>query len=209
MRSRAEIKIDAKRKLNAYWKIPVLVCAIIFLVTAILSGFEGSFGTLIYFLFSSVASVYSSMLYLNVAKNDNLDPVDFSWMQVSKEKLLKCLIYSALMSIGTFLITYLGNLVGPLTAFLVSIFILILEIYLSFSVLVILDTDAPIVDAIKISMNLIEGNFFGVIVFGLSFLGWFILGGITFGIGFLWIFPYFSISFANYYLELKRTKSII
>ena len=209
MRSRAEIKIDAKRKLNAYWKIPVLVCAIIFLVTAILSGFEGSFGTLIYFLFSSVASVYSSMLYLNIAKNDNLDPVDFSWMQVSKEKLLKCLIYSALMSIGTFLITYLGNLVGPLTAFLVSIFILILEIYLSFSVLVILDTDAPIVDAIKISMNLIEGNFFGVIVFGLSFLGWFILGGITFGIGFLWIFPYFSISFANYYLELKRTKSII
>lgn len=209
MRSRAEIKIDAKRKLNAYWKIPVLVCAIIFLVTAILSGFEGSFGTLIYFLFSSVASVYSSMLYLNVAKNDNLDPVDFSWIQVSKEKLLKCLIYSALMSIGTFLITYLGNLVGPLTAFLVSIFILILEIYLSFSVLVILDTDAPIVDAIKISMNLIEGNFFGVIVFGLSFLGWFILGGITFGIGFLWIFPYFSISFANYYLELKRTKSII
>ena len=209
MRSRAEIKMDAKRKLNAYLKIPVLVCAIIFLVTAILSGFEGSFGTLIYFLFSSVASVYSSMLYLNVAKNDNLDPVDFSWMQVSKEKLLKCLIYSALMSIGTFLITYLGNLVGPLTAFLVSIFILILEIYLSFSVLAILDTDAPIVDAIKISMNLIEGNFFGVIVFGLSFLGWFILGGITFGIGFLWIFPYFSISFANYYLELKRTKSII
>ena len=209
MRSRAEIKIDAKRKLNAYWKIPVLVCAIIFLVTAILSGFEGSFGTLIYFLFSSVASVYSSMLYLNVAKNDNLDPVDFSWMQVSKEKLLKCLIYSALMSIGTFLITYLGNLVGPLTAFLVSIFILILEIYLSFSVLVILDTDAPIVDAIKISMNLIEGNFFGVIVFGLSFLGWFILGGITFGIGFLWIFPYFSISFANYYLELRRNKPMI
>ena len=209
MRSRAEIKIDAKRKLNAYWKIPVLVCAIIFLVTAILSIFEGSFGTLISFLFSSVASVYSSMLYLNVAKNDNLDPVDFSWMQVSKEKLLKCLIYSALMSIGTFLITYLGNLVGPLIAFLVSIFILILEIYLSFSVLAILDTDTPIVDAIKISMNLIEGNFFGVIVFGLSFLGWFILGGITLGIGFLWIFPYFSISFANYYLELKRTKSII
>lgn len=209
MRSRAEIKMDAKRKLNAYLKIPVLVCAIIFLVTAILSIFEGRFGTLISFLFSSVASVYSSMLYLNIAKNDNLDPVDFSWMQVSKEKLLKCLIYSALMSIGTFLITYLGNLVGPLTAFLVSIFILILEIYLSFSVLVILDTDAPIVDAIKISMNLIEGNFFGVIVFGLSFLGWFILGGITFGIGFLWIFPYFSISFANYYLELKRTKSII
>ena len=209
MRSRAEIKIDAKRKLNAYWKIPVLVCAVIFLVTAILSIFEGRFGTLISFLFSSVASVYSSMLNLNVAKNDNLDPVDFSWMQVSKEKLLKCLIYSALMSIGTFLITYLGNLVGPLTAFLVSIFILILEIYLSFSVLAILDTDAPIVDGIKISMNLIEGNFFGVIVFGLSFLGWFILGGITLGIGFLWIFPYFSISFANYYLELKRTKSII
>lgn len=209
MRSRSELKSDAKRKLNAYWKIPVLVSGIIIILTAIFERFTGTVGTVLGFVFTSVASVYSSMLFLNIAKNDNLDPVELSWMNVSSEKLLKCLIYSALMSLGTSLITLLAQIVNPLIAALVSIFILVLEVYLSFSVMAILDTNAPILNAVRISMDLIQSNFINTIVFGLSFLGWFILGGITFGIGLLWVFPYFSISFANYYLELKNHKKTI
>ena len=81
--------------------------------------------------------------------------------------------------------------------------------YLSFSILAILDTDAPILNAIQISMDLVTGNFFKIIVFGLSFVGWFILGILTMGIGLVWVLPYFSISFANYYLELRRNKPMI
>lgn len=212
MRSRAELKIDAKKKLNAYWKVPILVSIIIILISGLISLLqEGSptMSTVLSFLFLSVAGVYSSMLYLNIAKNDNLDPVEFSWMNVSKEKLLKCLIYSALMYIGTFLISFLGSVVGVFIAALASIFIMILEVYLSFSILAILDTDAPILNSVQISMDLVTGNFFKIIVFGLSFVGWFMLGILTMGIGLVWVFPYFSISFANYYLELRRNKPMI
>ena len=74
MRSRAELKIDAKKKLNAYWKVPILVSIIIILISGLISLLqEGSptMSTVLSFLFLSVAGVYSSMLYLNIAKNDN------------------------------------------------------------------------------------------------------------------------------------------
>lgn len=38
MRSRSEVKKDAKRKLNAYWNIPVVVTIAVFLIEAIVSG---------------------------------------------------------------------------------------------------------------------------------------------------------------------------
>ena len=95
-----------------------------------------------------------------------------------------------------------------LAGFLLAIFVAVLEVYLSFSVLIILDTDVPILNAIKSSMDLIEGRFWDVVIFSLSFIPWFLLGVVTFGIGLVWIFPYFGISFANYYLELKYNKQL-
>lgn len=148
------------------------------------------------------------MLFLRIAKNDNLEKVTFSWMNIPSEKLIKCVVYSLIMALGTTLIQYVGEWVGPLAGFLLAIFVAVLEVYLSFSVLIILDTDVPILNAIKSSMDLIEGRFWDVVIFSLSFIPWFLLGVVTFGIGLVWIFPYFGISFANYYLELKYNKQL-
>ena len=196
MRSRSEVKKDAKRKLNAYWNIPVVVTIAVFLIEAIVSG-----------IFRN-ASVFTTMLFLRIAKNDNLEKVTFSWMNIPSEKLIKCVVYSLIMALGTTLIQYVGEWVGPLAGFLLAIFVAVLEVYLSFSVLIILDTDVPILNAIKASMDLIEGRFWDVVIFSLSFIPWFLLGVVTFGIGLVWIFPYFGISFANYYLELKYNKQL-
>ena len=211
MRSRAQIKQDAKRKLNAYWTVPVFATLLVIFLSALITGLlrDNLLGSSLETIVSTIANVFLTTLFLNIAKNDNFDKVQFSWMNVSGLKLLKCLVYSLLMSLGITVIQYVASSLGILIAAVVSIFVAVLEIYLSFSILAILDTDAPIFNAIKISVNLIEGNFFNTILFGLSFIGWFILGAFTFGIGLLWVFPYFSISYANYYLELKKHSKIL
>ena len=211
MRSRSEVKKDAKRKLNAYWNIPVVVTIAVFLIEAIVSGIFRNAS--LYYVISTLATaftgVFTTMLFLRIAKNDNLEKVTFSWMNIPSEKLIKCVVYSLIMALGTTtLIQYVGEWVGPLAGFLLAIFVAVLEVYLSFSVLIILDTDVPILNAIKSSMDLIEGRFWDVVIFSLSFIPWFLLGVVTFGIGLVWIFPYFGISFANYYLELKYNKQL-
>ena len=210
MRSRSDVKKDAKRKLNAYWNIPVVVTIAVFLIEAIVSGIfrNASLYYVISTLVTAFTGVFTTMLFLRIAKNDNLEKVTFSWMNIPSEKLIKCVVYSLIMALGTTLIQYVGEWVGPLAGFLLAIFVAVLEVYLSFSVLIILDTDVPILNAIKASMDLIEGRFWDVVIFSLSFIPWFLLGVITFGIGLVWIFPYFGISFANYYLELKYNKQL-
>ena len=37
-----------------------------------------------------------------------------------------------------------------------------------------------------------------------SFTGWIILGAFTFGILYLWLFPYMSVTLANFYDEIKK-----
>ena len=210
MRSRSEVKKDAKRKLNAYWNIPVVVTIAVFLIEAIVSGIfrNASLYYVISTLVTAFTGVFTTMLFLRIAKNDNLEKVTFSWMNIPSEKLIKCVVYSLIMALGTTLIQYVGEWVGPLAGFLLAIFVAVLEVYLSFSVLIILDTDVPILNVIKASMDLIEGRFWDVVIFSLSFIPWFLLGVVTFGIGLVWIFPYFGISFANYYLELKYNKQL-
>lgn len=130
-------------------------------------------------------------------------------MKTSWMKVLKCIVYTLLLSLATTLIQYVAIYSGVLLSFVLGICITVIEVYLSFSLLVILDTDAPIIDAAKQSINLVQGNFWNIIVLGLSFIGWFILGILPLGLGLLWVLPYTGITFANYYLELKLYKPMI
>ena len=211
MRTRSEIKKDAKSKLNAYWHVPVLTVLIVYLLEALILGAlnDSMLSSVLQIIITTIAIVFTTMLFLNIAKNDEFEKVEFSWMKVSSMQLLKCIVYTLLLSLATAMIQYITVLSSVLLSAIASIFVLVVEVYLSFSLLIILDTDAPIIDAAKQSINLVEGNFWKIIVFGLSFVGWFILGIIPVCLGLLWVLPYMGISFANYYLELKSNKPII
>lgn len=211
MRTRSEIKKDAKSKLNAYWHVPVLTVLIVYLLEALILGAlnDSILSSVLQIIITTIASVFTTMLFLKIAKNDEFEKVEFSWMKVSSMQLLKCIVYTLLLSLATAMIQYITVLSSVLLSAIASIFVLVVEVYLSFSLLIILDTDAPIIDAAKQSINLVEGNFWKIIVFGLSFVGWFILGIIPICLGLLWVLPYMGISFANYYLELKYNKPII
>jgi uncharacterized membrane protein len=55
-------------------------------------------------------------------------------------------------------------------------------------------------------MNGNKGKLFGLY---LSFIGWGILCILTLGIGFLWLYPYVSLSLANFYEDIKQNQSTL
>ena len=97
-------------------------------------------------------------------------------------------------------------LLGLIGLFIASVAGIIISIYAGFSIFIIIDTDADIFEALKISFNLIKGHFWEMIVLMLSFILWYILGGVTLGIAMWWIMPYITVTFCNYYLHLYKHK---
>ena len=192
MKTRAEIKKDAKRKLNAFWIVPVITVLVVYVLEVLIIGMlnDSTLSSIFQVVITTIASVFTTTLFLNIAKNDDFDQVKFSWMKTSWMKVLKCIVYTLLLSLATTLIQYVAIYSGVLLSFVLGICITVIEVYLSFSLLVILDTDAPIIDAAKQSINLVQGNFWNIIVLGLSFIGWFILGILPLGLGLLWVLPY-------------------
>jgi uncharacterized membrane protein len=59
-------------------------------------------------------------------------------------------------------------------------------------------------EALRQSKKMMDGYKWKFFCLGLRFFGWFLLSILTFGIGFLWLIPYATISFANFYEELKK-----
>lgn len=59
-------------------------------------------------------------------------------------------------------------------------------------------------DAIKKSKQMMKGYKGKYFMLCLRFTGWFLLSILTLGIGFLWFVPYVSVSFANFYDDIKK-----
>lgn len=62
-------------------------------------------------------------------------------------------------------------------------------------------------EAISKSKEMMIGNKWKLLCLGLRFIGWWFIGIITLGIGFIWIAPYYSLSRAKFYDDLKPVKS--
>ena len=59
-------------------------------------------------------------------------------------------------------------------------------------------------DALKKSEIMMKGYKMKLFTLHLSFIGWFLLGALTLGIASFWISPYFELSVANFYENLKK-----
>ncbi len=58
-------------------------------------------------------------------------------------------------------------------------------------------------DAIKKSKDMMYGNKKKLFYLSLRFFGWFLLGILSMGIGFLWIMPYFQVTMAKFFDDIK------
>ena len=59
-------------------------------------------------------------------------------------------------------------------------------------------------EAMKKSQELMKGHKFDYVILAFSFIGWFMLVAITFGIAGLYVLPYFEVTKANFYNDIKR-----
>ena len=64
-------------------------------------------------------------------------------------------------------------------------------------------------DYITKSRQLMVGNKWRYFVLQLSFIGWWLLGFLTLGVGFIWIYPYYKLTMANFYKDLKENNGAI
>lgn len=58
--------------------------------------------------------------------------------------------------------------------------------------------------AIKASMQLMDGHKMDLFILGLSFIGWSLLASLTMGIGFLFLNPYMNAAYAAFYRDISR-----
>jgi uncharacterized membrane protein len=78
---------------------------------------------------------------------------------------------------------------------------------LSYSMAFFILRDNPSIsalDAINASKKMMHGHKARLFGLCLSFIGWALLSILTLGIGYLWLLPYMTLSFANFYEDLKQ-----
>ena len=62
-------------------------------------------------------------------------------------------------------------------------------------------------DSITASRKMMKGHKWQLFVMDLSFLGWYIVGVLCLGVGVLWVHPYYELSKALFYEELKAEQT--
>ena len=110
-----------------------------------------------------------------------------------------------------FLPCFLLYLLSNLFIFLWSLLLIVPGIIkaLGYSMMFYIMHDNPEIkplEAIKKSQIMMKGYKGKYFLLSLSFIGWFLLGVLTLGIGYLWLYPYMSLSFANFYENLKQSQ---
>ncbi|MGN1379518.1 MAG: DUF975 family protein [Bacilli bacterium] len=80
-------------------------------------------------------------------------------------------------------------------------------IYLTFSYmlvpyLLVQREDLSITDTLSLSRKMMNGHKLDALVFGLSFIGWIVLGTFTLGILYVWLSPYMSIAYTKFCLNI-------
>ncbi|CEH33530.1 DUF975 family protein [Romboutsia lituseburensis] len=207
MKSFSEIKSLSKNQFKSNWKLPVLFTVITLVLSGIANATEN--GSFIAGLLLVVVSIYSTNLYLNIAKFNEVKDIN-----IPGNKLLRAFGVSFLNTILIFGVTTVLLFVSAIIAkdnivlilicsVLIYAAIFFIGVYLSFSLYLILDMDYKIFNSMKYSFLYMKGNLLKTLWLYITFIPWILLGFITLGLGFLYIGPYLQTVYANYYLEIR------
>jgi uncharacterized membrane protein len=199
MYNRAELKNMAKQKMKGNWgsgALFIFVFGIINIVLEVIAVVLMKIGIpfvniLVMFVTAPMTFGFVSAFVQFVRDNKPLDVGE---------------IFSGFNCFAKAIGTYFWMLLWTLLWFMLFIIPGIIK-SLSYSMMYFILVDNPDVkvrDAMKISMMMTKGYKWKIFVFGLSFIGWTLLGALSLGIGFLWIMPYMQTSFTNLYFKLKE-----
>lgn len=203
--TRAELKSRAKESLKGKylecWKLLglyILICFVVGFLVGFLGGMLGLNETII----SSVSEIVALLLgsyfgfgivsfFLKISRNEE---VTYKELFSKKELLVPYLIITILTGIFTFLWSLLFVIPGIIAA-------------ISYTLVYYIKLDNPelgVKEVIKKSKEMMNGHKMDYFVLTLSFIGWSILGMFTFGILYIWLMPYVTVTYCNFYNNLKK-----
>ena len=193
MKSRVEIKEQAKANFKLQMGISILAFVLYSVITSVVSG--ATFGAAAFFLLPPLTVGYA-YFSLRVYRGETVEITDM--LSTGFRDYIKSLVGILWMYLFTFLWSLLFLIPGIVKGIAYSMTPYILAE----------QEDVSAQDAIKVSMEMTYGHKMEIFVMGLSFIGWWLLTGLTFGIlAFFFTGPYTATSFAGLYEELKALQT--
>ncbi len=199
--NRKALKLSAKEKLNGnmwiVWK-PLLVLMLAGMIGGCVTACADE-GSALYLLLETIISFATVPLTFGVAKYilDFVRGEDFDFNKLFdyyKSNIINILLLSFLVTLFVTLWTFLFIIPGIIAA-------------LSYSMCTYIYVDGDHTEPMEVinaSKSMTNGYKSDLFVFYLSFLGWFLL--CLFIIPIIYVIPYFEVSRAMYYDELKKIK---
>lgn len=220
LREPNELKIAAKENLDGKWIIAIAVTLVAWLLVEAFTSNNGANATWKYVmengrfvrvdtgdhtfknLMSIVSLIIGGPIYYGVAayflKLSRNEPAEFSEL-FSGFSLFKT---NFILNLLTMIFTLLWALLLIVPGIIAGI---------SYSMAYFIVNDNPEIgglEAIRRSKEMMYGHKMRFFNMWLSFLGWFLLGLVTAGLGMLYAVPYYRAAKANFYLDLKESRSI-
>ena len=216
IKSNPELRYTARTQLMGSWLMPVLVCAIYSLVFTVLNdrykwydllsvnafggtynwagSYHFSLGWLVTMVIAGPTLLGLSQYFIMFARNDS-PPIETLFNGF--KNFTPSLVLYLLISIYTFLWTLLLIIPG-----------IIASLWYSQAYYIMNDNPGiSAIDAIEQSKEMMSGHEGRLFLLELSFLGWLIISCLTLGLGFIWLNPYYNLTMANFYENLKLSGS--
>ena len=199
MKSRAELKANAKDQLRGNWGIAILTCFVYLIIINSISYsemiFDGSieiFVDVVSLLLGGVLALGLSKFLLNLTRKDNSARFYdlFSGFNIYFKTLGLNILITIIVILGMIFLIVPGVIFAMMFS----------QAYFILSE----DNEKGIIKCLSESKEMMIGHKFDYFVLNLSFIGWWIVSALTFGIGALWVHPYQKMTEANFYLDLKN-----
>ena len=169
---------------KSYWSVLVAVIIVLAVTTA---------SAPLVFILVGPMLVGQAYYLMDVSMNENEGKNFELLIEGFKKSLVNSIVANILVGIFTFLWSLLFIIPGIIK-------------YYAYSMTPFIIADDPDIDfmtAIKKSQEMMRGHKFRLFKLELSFIGWFFLGALAFGIGLFFVYPYYQLAHANFYLDIK------
>ncbi len=194
----AKLKSDAKEKLKGKYGDAITLMILSGVVGAITRVIPADENSPILIILSLVQLVYSCIIGFGIISY-------FIKISRGEEVTWKELFAKKDMAVAFFVLTFLVGLFTTLWSLLLIIPGIIAAISYSMSSYIKVDNpDMDTMEVIKKSKEMMNGHKMDYFLLNLSFIGWVLLGILTCGILYLWLIPYYSVTMANFYNEIKE-----
>nr|WP_275984021.1 DUF975 family protein [Paenibacillus hamazuiensis] len=184
------MRAKAREQLKGRWGVAILTCFIYVVIVSIVNAIP-YIGGLAVFLMSGAFALGLVVFFLNFPRGGKPEVVQlFSGF----DRFWPAFGLAFMVGLFTLLWTLLLIVPGIIAAYRYSQVFFIMN-------------DNPnigIMDAIRASSEMMQGQKVKLFLLQLSFIWWFLLCLVTLGIGFLWLYPYVMTATANFYEDLKR-----